>query len=177
MTSQPPSLMQQHVRRFARYNRWANRRLYAAAAGLAPERYYERSPSFFGSLHATLNHILVGDSIWLGRFTGAVPVHITALDQILHRDFDSLREAREARDAEILGFCDGLDDTALAGTFSYANMSGKRFTDPLAMALAHFFNHQTHHRGQAHDQLSHAGIDPPALDMIYFVREPGADTG
>lgn len=132
---------------------------------------------FFGSLHATLNHILVGDSIWLGRFKGAIPAHIIALDQILHQDFDSLREAREAKDAEILAFCDGLDETALAGSFSYANMSGKRFTDPLAMALAHFFNHQTHHRGQAHDQLSHEGIEPPALDMIYFVREPGAESG
>ena len=160
-----------HIRRFARYNRWANRRIYDACAKLPPADYFAPRPSFFGSIHATLNHILVGDSIWLGRFRGAVPAHLKSLDQILHEDSQSLRAAREAKDAEIVAFCDGLDSAALAGSFTYTNMRGERFTDPLFPPLTHFFNHQTHHRGQVHGLLSHAGAAPPELDLIYFLRE------
>ena len=170
-TTETLSLPLQHVRRFARYNRWANERLYEACAALKPEDYYAARPSFFGSLHNTLNHILVGDSIWLGRFKGHPPGHITALNQILHEDFDGLRTARAAKDAEIIAFCDGLDDAALQGSFSYTNTRGQNFTDPLFPPLTHFFNHQTHHRGQAHGLLSLAGAAPPELDLIYFMRE------
>lgn len=166
-----PSLPLQHARRFARYNRWANGRLYDACAALAPEAYHAARPSFFGSLHATLNHLLVGDSIWLGRFRGSPPSHIKALNQILHADFAALRAARTAKDAEIIAFCDGLDDAALSGSFTYTNTRGETFTDPLFPPLMHFFNHQTHHRGQVHGLLSHAGVSPPELDMIYFLRE------
>ena len=60
-------ILLEHVRRMARYNAWANGRLYDACATLPPAEYYAARPSFFGSLHATLNHILVGDSVWLGR--------------------------------------------------------------------------------------------------------------
>lgn len=172
--SAPVSLPLQHVRRFSRYNRWANRRLYEACAALAPADYHAARPSFFGSLHNTLNHILVGDSIWLGRFIGRPTPQITALDQVLHADFASLRAAREAKDAEIIAFCDGLDDAALDGSFSYTNTRGQSFTDPLFPPLTHFFNHQTHHRGQVHGLLSHAGVAPPELDLIYFMREPAA---
>ncbi len=168
----PQTLLTDHVRRMARYNRWANRRIYAACAMLSADDYHAPRPSFFGSLHATLNHILVGDSIWLGRFSGNVPAHLTRLDMILHEDLASLQAARTAKDEEILAFCDGLDDATLHATFTYANMAGKQFTDPLFPPLMHFFNHQTHHRGQVHGLLSHAGIDPPELDLIYFMREP-----
>lgn len=164
-----------HVRRMARYNRWANRRIYDACTPLAPADYHAARPSFFGSIHATLNHILVGDSIWLGRFTGNVPVHLTRLDMILHEDLAGLRSARAAKDEEIIAFCDSLDDAKLNNSFTYTNMVGERFTDPLLPPLMHFFNHQTHHRGQAHGLLSHAGVSPPSLDLIYFMREPAQD--
>jgi uncharacterized damage-inducible protein DinB len=167
----PDALLLQHVRRFARYNRWANRRLYAACAALAPADYHAARPSFFGSLHATLNHILVGDSIWLGRFTGRPTPHITALDQILHTDFAALRAAREAKDAEIVAYCDGLDAAAFAGRFTYTNSRNETFSDELLVPLMHFFNHQAHHRGQAHGLLSHAGASPPPLDLIHYFRE------
>jgi uncharacterized damage-inducible protein DinB len=168
----PDSLLTDHVRRFARYNRWANRRLYDACAQLSAADYHAARPSFFGSIHATLNHILVGDSVWFGRFTGRPATQIAALNQILHADFASLRAARAAKDEEIVAFCDTLDAAKLNDTFSYANMAGKPFTDPLFPPLMHFFNHQTHHRGQVHGLLSHAGIEPPELDLIYFMREP-----
>ncbi len=166
------TLLTDHVRRFARYNRWANARLYEACAALSPADYHAPRPSFFGSIHATLNHILVGDSIWLGRFTGDVPTHLTRLDQILHEDFAALQTARTAKDAEIVAFAESLDAAKLNDSFTYANMAGQTFTDPLFPPLMHFFNHQTHHRGQVHGLLSHAGASPPSLDMIYFLREP-----
>jgi Uncharacterized protein conserved in bacteria len=90
-------LLLQHIRRFARYNRWANTRLYDACAKLSPEEYYAARPSFFGSIHATLNHILVADTIWFCRFTGKPTSHIKALNQILHEDFAGLRAARAAK--------------------------------------------------------------------------------
>lgn len=165
-------LLLDHVRRMARYNRWANRRLYDACATLSPEDYHAPRPSFFGSIHATLNHILVGDSIWFGRFNGRVPPHLTKLNMILHEDFASLRAAREAKDEEIVAFAASLDAARLGGSFTYTNMAGQQFTDPLFPPLMHFFNHQTHHRGQVHGLLSHAGVSPPELDLIYFMREP-----
>lgn len=166
------TLLTDHVRRMARYNRWANRRLYDACATLSPADYHATRPSFFGSIHATLNHILVGDSIWLGRFTGHVPTHVKALNQILHEDFAGLRAARTAKDEEIVAVCDALDEARLQDTFTYRNMRGEQFTDPLFPPLMHFFNHQTHHRGQVHGLLSHAGVSPPELDLIYFMRQP-----
>ncbi|HEX6958089.1 MAG TPA: DinB family protein [Ferrovibrio sp.] len=164
-------LLLEHIRRSARYNQWANRRLYDACAALAPAGYYAARPSFFGSIHATLNHILVGDSIWLGRFKNAVPAHITALNQILHQDFAQLRAARAAKDDEIIAYCDGIDAAQLGRTFTYTNSRGETFTDPLLPPLMHFFNHQTHHRGQVHGLLSHAGAAPPPLDLIHYLRE------
>jgi uncharacterized damage-inducible protein DinB len=173
LPAMPDQLLLQHIRRLGRYNLWANTRLYDACAALPSEAYYASRPSFFGSIHATLNHILVGDSIWMGRFVGRLATQITALDQILHEDFASLRAARAAKDAEIIAFCNSLDESRMSDSFSYTNTRGESFTDPLLPPLMHFFNHQTHHRGQAHGLLSHAGANPPPLDLIHFIRETG----
>lgn len=160
-----------HIRTMGRYNQWANIRLYAACGALSPEDFSRPRPSFFGSIMATLNHILVGDSIWFGRFTGNLPPGVTQLNQILHPDYAALKSAREAKDAEIIAFCDSMTTDRLNGMFSYTNSRGQSFTDPLFPPLMHFFNHQTHHRGQVHVLLSHAGINPPELDMIFYMRE------
>lgn len=167
----PNDHLLQHIHRLGRYNQWANRRLYDACATLSPDDYHAARPSFFGGIHATLNHILVGDSIWFGRFVGRLATHITQLDQILYEDFASLRAAREAKDVEIIAFCDSLTADGISTTFTYTNTRNETFTDPLLPPLMHFFNHQTHHRGQAHGLLSHAGVNPPALDLIHFIRE------
>jgi uncharacterized damage-inducible protein DinB len=159
-----------YFHRFARYNAWANRRLYEACAALSPADYRAKRPSFFGSIHATLNHIMVGDRVWMGRFEG-VPSGVERLDEILYDEFADLRAARETEDARILGFVSGLSDDALAGTLRYRNMAGESHETPLAWTLAHFFNHQTHHRGQVHGMLSGTPVAPPPLDLIYFLRQ------
>src|SRR5271169_4340539 len=97
---------------FARYNEWANARLYDASAKLDDSEYFKPRQAFFGSIHATLNHLLVGDRIWLSRIEGTQH-GIKALNRILYDDLKSLRSARAAEDAHIIAVVDGLDDRAL----------------------------------------------------------------
>jgi uncharacterized damage-inducible protein DinB len=158
---------------FAAYNRWANQRLYKAAMALPDSEYRGQRGAFFGSLHGTLNHLVVTDRIWLQRFTGAGPIH-TRLDEVPFDDREALATSRAAEDERIVGYVDGLDDAALGATFTYRTITNPRdITQPLAPALSHFFNHQTHHRGQAHCLVSQiAGNDAaPSLDLIAFQRE------
>ena len=159
----------EHFQTFARYNRWANSRVYDLAAALSDEEYRRDRAAFFKSLHGTLNHILVADRIWMGRITGEGGAQ-PPLDTILHEDLAGLRTAREAEDARILRHIDGLEESAFHDTVTYRNSTGKAFTDPLATILSHFFNHQTHHRGQAHAILTGLGKQVPPLDLIFFLR-------
>lgn len=162
--------MQQHFQMFAAYNRWANGKVYEAAADLGEEELNRDAGAFFGSLIGTLNHVLVADRIWLKRFTGegSAPVK---LDTILHPDLAGLTDARVAEDRRIVEWIGSLTKEALAGRFTYVTVTDMRtVSQRLAPALAHFFNHQTHHRGQAHAILTALGRPGPALDLIYFQR-------
>lgn len=162
--------MLQHYRRFAGYNAWANRQIYDAVAKLSDDDYRRDLGAFFPSLHATLNHILYADGLWMTRFSGK-DTGPAALDTIVCDDFGTLRAARAQMDADIIAFIDGLD--SLEGTFSYQRGNPpETHTDRLGTTLAHFFNHQTHHRGQAHMMLTVLGQPSLALDMIYFLRTP-----
>lgn len=157
----------------ATYNAWANTRIYEAAAGLTTEAYMAPRPAFFGSIHRTLNHILVGDRVWLFRIegthpTGPVP---TRLDEVLFENLSDLRCARDVEDQRILDLCVRLTSTDLQKTIAYRDMAGKVQATSLHGILLHFFNHQTHHRGQVHDLLSATPIQPPSLDMIILIRE------
>jgi uncharacterized damage-inducible protein DinB len=166
-------------RMFARYNEWANRRIYEAAAALPEADYRSDGGAFFGSVHGTLNHLLVADRIWMRRFTGEGPVQ-TKLDEILFDDLASLRVEREAQDGRINAYVDGLSEKQLGETFTYRTIVRPvDITQALAPALSHFFNHQTHHRGQVHALLSaRAGRDStPSMDLIIFQRETGIGLG
>ncbi len=158
-----------HFRMLARYNRLANERLYDACAALGDDGRRQIRPAFFRSIHGTLNHILVGDRIWLTRFQGGIAPS-TGLDAILYEDFAELRAARVVDDARIEAFAEGLSEAALGGTIRYRNNEGCDLADPVDLLIAHFFNHQTHHRGQVHDQLSQTAIAPPVLDLHRVLR-------
>jgi uncharacterized damage-inducible protein DinB len=167
--------MKSHFVMLAHYNRWANKRIYDATEALPEADYRADKGAFFKSLQGTLNHLLVADQIWLRRFTGKGPVH-TRLDMILHEDLASLRKARVAEDERIVAFIDGLTEHDLAGTFTYVPITNpQQLTQSYEPALIHFFNHQTHHRGQAHAIVtSIAGKQAgPVLDLIAFQRESG----
>lgn len=164
--------MCQHFLMFAAYNAWANQRLYDAAATLTDGEYRRDVGAFFRSMHGTLNHVLVADRIWIKRFTGTGEAPVT-LDAILYEDLGELRIAREAEDRRIADYIDGLDETALAGTFTFTTIANPMtMTAGLGATLSHFFNHQTHHRGQAHTILSILEREPPSLDLVQFHRSP-----
>ena len=163
-------MLRAHFLSLAKYNAWANRRLYDAAAALSDADYRRDRGAFFKSMHGTLNHLLVADRIWMRRFTGEGEAP-DRLDAILFEELATLREAREAEDRRIAAYVEGLDEARLAGTIRYRRVSTpEEFEQPLAPALAHFFNHQTHHRGQAHGILTGLTGKAPELDLLYFQR-------
>ncbi len=167
--------MTARYRMFAGYNIWCNERLYDAAATVDDAEYRADRGAFFKSLHGTLNHLLVGDRIWMQRFTGqgALP---NSLDEILYDDFTDLRAARRAEDARISRYINGLSAADLEGRIRYRTfVRPETIEQPLAPALDHFFNHQTHHRGQAHALLSRivGNEATPSFDLIIYQRETG----
>ena len=160
--------MHEHFKRFAAYNAWANARLYDAATALTDFERKRDIKGYFASLHGTLNHLLVADRIWLKRLTGAGDAP-SRLDAILFETFTALREAREAEDERLSDYVAGLDEAGLDASLSYQNTRGEDKVLPIKTVLAHLFNHQTHHRGQASQMLRQLGVaEPPALDLLYF---------
>ena len=160
----------------ARYNRWMNDKLYAVSDQLTDaERKADRG-AFFGSIHRTFNHILLADRVWLGRLHGVAlqegemgPGGIRSLDQELYSDFDELRRERTRTDEEIDAYAATLTDEKLAGNLRYLRR-GVVNEFPLWHAVAHLFNHQTHHRGQVTTLLMQAGHDPGVTDLIAMLR-------
>ncbi|WP_099866287.1 DinB family protein [Pararhizobium haloflavum] len=165
--------MKNHFAMFAAYNAWANLRLYDAVGTLSDEEQNRDLSGFFLSIIGTLNHILVADRIWMKRFSGEGDAPL-ALDTILHEECSALRKARIAEDERIGDWLSALDEQSLGDIFTYVTATDQRtISQPLAPALAHVFNHQTHHRGQVHGMLSQLGRTPPSLDLVYFQRQTG----
>ena len=159
----------QHFQLLARYNTLANQRLYKTCAQLPEAERSRIRPAFFKSIHATLNHILVGDRIWLTRFQGG-EIASTGLDAILYESFEDLQSARVIEDERIEQFAAELTEPFLTRSIQYINNQGKPYNDPITVLIAHFFNHQTHHRGQIHDMITQTTIAPPVLDLHRVVR-------
>lgn len=154
----------QWFRQLARYNRIANERLYAACSVLSDSEYRRARIVSFGSIHALLNHVLLGDRIWKSRFEGGGAT-TPALDTVLYDDFAELRVARAAEDRRIETFFESVAPDVFARPIIYVNSKGKQYSEDPALAMAHFFNHQTHHRGQVHTLLAQAAVEPPSLDL------------
>ena len=152
----------------AQYNRWMNERLYECCARLPDPERKRDAGAFFKSIHGTLNHLLLGDKVWMGRFTGK-PFAFTSLAQELHADFDELRAERASMDKAIIDWAKALTDEDFSRELSYTSAvkpQPRRY--PFWLAAAHFFNHQTHHRGQLTTLLSQLGIDPGVTDLIWL---------
>jgi uncharacterized damage-inducible protein DinB len=163
--------MQPHFAMMAGYNAWSNERLYDVAAQLSDADYHADRGAFFKSVHGTLNHLLVADRIWMKRFTGEGEAP-NRLDAILFERFEDLRTARRTEDERIVAYIDTLSEADLAGSIRYRTIvNATNIEQPLTPALMHFFNHQTHHRGQVHCLLTGLGLDAPSLDLILFQRE------
>jgi uncharacterized damage-inducible protein DinB len=163
--------MKQHFTMMADYNRWANARLYEATASLADELFKRPVGVYFKSLHGTLNHLLTSDRIWMHRLdrTGT---HPDKLDAIVFEDVAPLRKAREVEDLRIIQYVQGLADGDFEKMWGYHTLSASPQQQPIRDILAHLFNHQTHHRGQAHAALTALGVGEPAsLDLVIMQRE------
>jgi len=157
----------------AHYNAWANGQVYAAAAALSDADYRADRGAFFKSVHGTLNHLLVADRLWMKRFTGTGEAP-NRLDEILHEDLSELRAAREAEDRRIITYAEGLTEESLGGTLRFRTIVNPTdMEQPLVPALLHFFNHQTHHRGQVHALLTGLAGDAPSIDLMIYQRQTG----
>ncbi len=163
------------LRALARYNRWMNENLYRVSASLSDEERKQDRGAFFKSIHATFNHLLVADRIWLARFRGDPvaagdmgPGGIHSLDQELYADFEELRRERTLTDTQFSKWIDEVTDEQLLGPLPSKRSKGRE--TPLWCAVSHLFNHQTHHRGQITTLLSQAGRDPGVTDLFAMLQ-------
>lgn len=165
--------MSAYWRMFAGYNAWANTLVYEHAARLSDADYRADRGAFFKSVHGTLNHLLVTDRIWMRRFTGEGET-AARLDAILYESLADLRAARIREDGRIMAFVAGLDAARLKAPLRYEPVTTRaQIEQELETALAHFFNHQTHHRGQAHGLLTSLTGEAPVLDLAAYQRQIG----
>ena len=152
----------------ARYNAWANKRLYAVAEQLSEVELAKDRKGFFKSILGTLNHILLADLIYRERLEKK-PTTFTRLDEIIYDNFDELKSVQFDQDEWYKSFCNAMDPEELEGTLSFDTVeTGEFFSLPLRMCLTNLFQHQIHHRGQTHHMLGHAGLEPPPLDVVQF---------
>ncbi len=173
-----------NYRLLARYNRLFNQRLYAACDGLTDEARKRDTGAFFGSIHRTLNHLIVGDQAWARRFVQCGTDHgcdfsefsaaiqlpdAYPLDRVLYEDWGMLKARRDSLDEAIETWLIHAPEGMTDWTMRYANTKGVQREHPLWQALTHFFNHQTHHRGQVTTLLSQQGVDVGLTDLIALV--------
>ena len=156
-----------YVQRMARYNRWQNENLYGGANALSDAERQRTRGAFFGSIHATLNHLLWGDRIWMSRLAGTprpqggIPQSVS-----LYADWNDLKRERAAFDTVIVDWADQLEDASLAGELTWFSGAIKaEVRKPKWLLVTHMFNHQTHHRGQVHCMLTQAGSKPGDTDL------------
>jgi uncharacterized damage-inducible protein DinB len=159
-----------YVRRMAAYNAEMNRRLYAAAGRLAlAERARDRG-AFWRSIQGTLAHILWGDRMWMARFDGWPKPEAAIRASADAADFDALAAARTEADTKILAWAERVTDAWLAEDLTWFSAAATReFRMQRALLVMHFFNHQTHHRGQAHAMLTAAGEETGDTDLFLVV--------
>jgi uncharacterized damage-inducible protein DinB len=168
-------------RKMAQYNRWMNERQYDLCADLSDAGRKEDLRAPFRSIHGTLNHLLLADRIWMGRFLDeperflreSLPFsslgQVSSLGQELYADFGHLRRARREMDDVIDGWAAGLTEDRLAGTLTFRGVTRPGTTAmPFWFTVQHFFNHQTHHRGQLTTLLEQAGCDCGVTDLLWL---------
>jgi uncharacterized damage-inducible protein DinB len=165
-----------YIKRMARYNSWQNENLYSCADRLSDEARRQDRGAFFGSIHGTLNHLLWADEIWMSRFCGTPrPKGGIPESTSLRAGWDELKRDRLAFDAWMVGWADALAESDLAGDLTYYSGAAKRdVTAPKWLIFTHFFNHQTHHRGQVHCMLTQAGMRPGDTDLPFMKKDKAA---
>lgn len=176
-----------YVALMARYNRWMNEKLYALVRSMPAEAVHEDRRAFFSSIFGTLDHIAAADLIWLRRYAAVLgeppalaPVlthpAVLALGKPVAGSIEELCALRALLDDAIDAWTSTLDDTVLSRPITYRTMAGEQYTKPLSLLLMHFFNHQTHHRGQATTLFTQAGMEVGVTDLAVLVPDAPAAT-
>lgn len=154
-----------------RYNAWVNQKIYAVCATIPDSERKQDLGVFFRSIHATLNHVLLADRVWLGRMTG-VDFPVRTLGDKLYADFDELTRQRELTDIELGNVFVRYTEADLDGDLTYTSVStGKSRSYPLHHLLLHICNHQTHHRGQVTAMIQRIGFDYGDIDMLFMPQQ------
>lgn len=174
--------LKQNFELMAKYNQWINQNIYQAASELDKSELDKDMGAFFGSISGTLNHIMVGDIIWLKRFR-THPANFKSLSEldnidlpkelseIIYKEFGGLKEAREKLDKIIINFLNEITDNDLESGLEYRNTKGLNFNKKMAYLLHHFFNHQTHHRGQVSTLMIQLGVDIGVTDLAAIIPD------
>lgn len=161
----------EHLRAMARNNAWSNHRLLTACARLSSEEYVAPRTSFFPTIRATLNHILMVDGYYIDSLEGMREAAIDRANAFVeHERFGALDAAQRASDRRLLAFCDGLDEARLDVPVVMKRRGREAPAERVEDVLSHLFVHQIHHRGQAHAMLSGTSVKPPQLDE-FFMRD------
>ncbi|WP_160151760.1 DinB family protein [Microbulbifer sp. ALW1] len=164
----------------AQYNQWMNERIYISAENLSTSELAEDRGAFFGSILGTLNHILVGDIIWLKRFSEhpsnfSSLVHVREISQpeslaeIRHCDLSALRSERKLIDEIFVNLSKEITQSDADSSLTYRNTQGDVFSKNFGHLVQHIFNHQTHHRGQVSTLFSQLGYDIGATDLLMCI--------
>lgn len=152
----------------AQYNQWMNDHFYSLCDSISDEERKHDVGAFFKSIHGTLNHILLGDRLWMSRFQNT-NFDIESLDQELYSDYSELKEQREITDGKISKYVDGLTDDTLSKPITFVSkVKSSEHTYILRDCVLHFFLHQIHHRGQVSTLISQLGIDIGVTDMMWM---------
>ena len=160
----------------AAYNAEMNRRVYAAAARLSDHERRLPRGAFWGTIHGTLCHLLWGDRMWMSRFDGWEKPAVAITDSAtLFSDFDELQQARIDADGKISAWAGRVSDAWLADDMVWRSAAaGREMRAPRGLLVTHFFNHQTHHRGQVHALITAAGEKTGDTDLFLVVNSPAA---
>lgn len=164
-----------HPRRMAEFKAWANPRLHAACATLSPQALNENRCAFFASILGTLNHIVLVDLLYQERLIGQRPSRFKSLDETVEADLTDLSAAQRDIDAFYIEYTSALDEARLEEPVGFYTLldEPEYWEVPLRTYFSNLFQHQVHHRGQTHNMLSQAGIEPPPIGFIEFEVERG----
>jgi uncharacterized damage-inducible protein DinB len=159
---------------FARYNSWMNGKLLDSCSQLRDDARKKPLSVPFGSLHGLWNHLLVADNIWLSRFEETpLPFKFRGLDRELYADWNELKTARTTLDGKICDFANGLNEERLSSILGWTPATSPTARQmPFWIVLAHFWNHQTHHRGQITCAMELLGADCGVTDLLMLPDLP-----
>ena len=178
-------MLKPHFELMAAYNALMNQKICEHISAVPDDALWDDKKAFFGSVLGTLNHIMVGDLIWLSRLNQH-PNHPsgfaalarltdfptpTTLHHILYNDQQRFTASRYDLDQMIIGFIAETDERDYLENLTYQNTKNRTFSKSFSMLLQHFFNHQTHHRGQVTTLLSQMNINIGETDLLMLIPD------